>query len=546
MSNEPGRSNPFQRLADNPPPEASPERLAAYRPASTGNPPEPAAAAPDDDALLAARTDVDLLAALAPADRIPSPADLADWLPECPPDAAAEAAALLAAVFDDGRHWHWRIIDGDHLVAFGPAVPPSGTPDDMGYLANLRTVHCAWCDLPAPRPRHPLTPLVRAWADAPLPAAWDERRHPVMPGALAGREGGTRTLHVVSGDLRQLALGFNGTGQTEPATASLPGIEPVQPAPVPVLPFVAPYDRAGGASMTQGGGAAHALRLFVETLMAVPPELRRTDTGPPASLTCTLRQLVGALWPRGWQRARDWPRLVAGIAGLNRLGVEWERSDGHGGIWYTVTVRSAPRDGALLDDVFRFEVLLPPGSTQGPMVDRTHLRLLGLDSAVAFRLYLALCWLWDAHGTYDGRLIGATVPEVERDTAGYVLDARGEIVTERGGRPTRRATHKRAVQTGGRIINPAAMERYPALSPDDLAVMAYAPADLAADGSARRRDQRRVARKALDLIAKLTGAAIVPAERPDGVTGCVRVLPPATHKAAHDAAVTARTDARRR
>ena len=80
-----------------------------------------------------------------------------------------------------------------------------------------------------------------------------------------------------------------------------------------------------------------------------------------------------------------------------------------------MTVRDQPRDGALLDDVCRFEVLLPPGSGRGPMVDRGYIRLLGLDSAPSFRLYLSLCWLWDTHGTFKGRLIGPTVPEVHRD-----------------------------------------------------------------------------------------------------------------------------------
>ena len=378
---------------------------------------------------------------------------------------------------------------------------------------------------------------------SPVSAQWDERQHPTLPGTLTDRNGGTRQLVTVTGDMRQLSLGFYDANHTEPDQLPLPGIEPVQPSPVPVLPFVAPFDHAGGTSMTQGRGAAHSLRLFVETLLAVPPELRRS-TGTPTAMTCTLRQLRDALWPRGWQRGRDWPRLMAGLDDLSRLGVEWELPNGQGGVWYTVTVRSRPRDGALLDDVFRFEVLLPPGSHHGPMIDRTHLRLLGLDSAPAFRLYLALCWLWDTHGTYRGRLIGPTVRKVERDDAGLIRDVRGRRVTEHNGTPSRRATHKRAVPTGGRIVNPAALEQYPALSPDDLAAMAYAPADLAIAGT-RRRDQRRYARKALNLVKEVVGCSVIPAKRPDGMAACIRVLPPETHKAAHDTAFERRRYTRR-
>ena len=70
---------------------------------------------------------------------------------------------------------------------------------------------------------------------------------------------------------------------------------------------------------------------------------------------------------------------------------------------------------------------------------------VSLDSAPAYRLYLSLCWLWDRHGTAGGRLIGADQP-----------------------------IH---------LVNPVALHRYPALSPDHLAQMAYATADLAAEGS---------------------------------------------------------------
>ena len=379
----------------------------------------------------------------------------------------------------------------------------------------------------------------------PVPAQWDDRHHAVLARSLANRSGGLRPLvRVLRSDVRQLPLGIVEADriQTEPMPATLPGIEPVHPSPVPVLPFVAMFDRAGGTSMTRGRGAALGMRLYVETLLALPPELRRT-TGHPVILTCTLRQLVGALWPRGWQRGRDWPRLMAGLDAMHNLGVEWEAPDGTGGVRLVVAVRDRPRDQALLDDVCRFEVLLPPGSGSGPLVDRQHLRLLGLDSAPAFRLYLALCWLWDVHGTFRGRLIGTTIPDAKLDKAGYILDAHGRHITERDGSASRRPTHKRAVRSGKRLINPAALKVYPPLSPDDLAVMAYAPANLAASG-ARRRDQRRVARKALNLIADLTRATIRPARRRDGVCGCVQVLPPSTHKAAHDAAFEVRQPAR--
>ena len=118
--------------------------------------------------------------------------------------------------------------------------------------------------------------------------------------------------------MRQLPLGLVGTDQhqTEPASETLPGIEPLRPSPVPVLPLVMPYEAAGGSSMTRGRGAALPLRLFVEVLMAVPPELRRTDNGPPTSVTCKLRQLPLHSGPAGAARPRL-PKLAAGLGELS-------------------------------------------------------------------------------------------------------------------------------------------------------------------------------------------------------------------------------------
>ena len=493
----------------------------------------------------------------APLHRIPTPENIGEWLPQCPQEKRAEADALLTALFGHLATWESNYHGTGAFSPLFALVRTAERQPDMDAVALKEApggrsapmsialpgaIHDRWREAGG---RHPLAPIVADFQSrAPILAEWDDRRHPVMAGPLASRNGGMRQpLIVVAGDVRQLPLGFVGSDRllTDPTPATLPGIEPVQPSPVPVLPIVTHYEAAGGSSLTRGRGAALPLRLFVEAVIAVPPELRRTS-GPPALVTCTLRQLVGALWPRGWQRGRDWPRLMTGLMELSRLGIEWELPSGQGGVRFVVTVRDAPRDGARLDDVCRFEVLLPPGSGPGPMVDRQHLRFLGLDSAPAFRLYLALCWYWDRHGTYNGRMIGPTSPEVRRDTAGYVLDAAGKVVTSPGGRPTRRATHPRAVQTGKRITNPAALEQYPALSTDDLAVMAYTPRDLAKPGTALRRKQRQRGREALDEVAKMTSSLVLPAIRPDGVAGCVRVLPPPSHKAAHDAAFELRRD----
>ena len=481
-----------------------------------------------------------------PEKHIPKPAKLAAWLPVCPAENLSDCGALLsdvltptpeaaAALLGDGP---WTPEGRAHAARLASALPPPecdwsrGDSGDLrarvvwrpsgtrtaadravsmlpspgatvrGHLSltlDIASVHTMWRALSTPRPRHPLAPLVNAWQQRPPTAKWDSREHPVLSGTLAGRDGGLRPL-VVANDPRQLPLSL--TGGSEPRQLWL-GFEQPEPDRVPVLPLVA-FDRRGGVSMTSGAGAAHAIRLYVEALLAVPPD-RRND-GSPIPLRAKLRDVVAGLWPRGWQRGRDWPRLLAGLDELRRLGVEWEHG-GTGGVWFAVTVRSMPREEAQLDDLLQFEVQLPPGSGPGPMVARKHLRLLGLESAPAYRLYLSLCWLWDYYGTVRGRLIGASPPQ-------------------------RRDKPVEPVEIGGHLVNPVALQRYPTLAPDHLAVMSYAPADLALEGSSTRRTQRQRAREALNRIATQTGAVVVPS--PSAAPGSVQVFPPASHKAAHD------------
>ncbi|MDE0229995.1 MAG: hypothetical protein OXJ62_14180 [Spirochaetaceae bacterium] len=450
-------------------------------------------------------------AAECPAERVPTLADLGSWLHWLPEPDRIAAVNLLSALLDGPAWWSLDPARPERPTVAAQVWAPltieirgSGSADLSPAWRTLEEVHAAWLAVPEPRPDHPLTPLVAAWQKAAPPYLWDNRDNPVLPGTLAAMAGGLRPL-VVANDPRQLPLALTG-GAAEPQQLWLGFEQPERPEAdhVPVLPLVA-YDRRGRVSMTNGTGAAHAIRLYVEALLAVPPELRRAGYGEPANLHARLRDVVAGLWPRGWQRGRDWPRLLAGFDELRRLGVEWEH-EGIGGVWFAVTVRSVPRD-AELDDLVRFEVLLPPGSGPGPMVARDHLRLLGLDSAPAYRLYLSLCWYWDHYGTIRGRLIGADP-------------------SQRRGKPVP------PVEVDGKQINPAALHRYPALTPDHLATMAYAPADLKDEGTSSRRRQRQLARAALDRIAKQTGAVVIPA--PGRVAGTVQVLPPTSHKAAHD------------
>ena len=137
-------------------------------------------------------------------------------------------------------------------------------------------------------------------------------------------------------------------------------------------------------------------------------------------------------------------------------------------------------------------------------------------------------------------MVGATRPEVQRDAAGYVLDARGNVVTEHG-QPTRRATHLKAVHTGRRESNPA-VTQYPVLTPEDLVHMCY-------PGVAKNVNTRRVqalrARETLEAMQNDGVIQLIETVDASGKRG-VRVPVADTHRERHEALKTVRERRRRR
>ena len=174
-----------------------------------------------------------------------------------------------------------------------------------------------------------------------------------------------------------------------------------------------------------------------------------------------------------------------GLRGSDQNAIEGERP--YNGSYPLVEVYRLPSQPDKAEPVV-FLSHLPPGSQQGPQADSDLLRHLAAASARQHRMMLSGCCLFDRYGTVNGRLIAPTLPVVQRNAAGYVLDARDKVIAERGA-PTRRATHRRAVQTGARETNPEA-DRYPWLADRDLILLGYP--FVAATPSARRNQRRRV------------------------------------------------------
>ena len=531
--------------------------------------------------LASARAEAEVLAALAfdcwgaahddagpPAQRVPSVETLTEWIAESNGAvfdalAARSAALARAALQAYGLHSPGLedLIERRELVtalnALARTLPPGSTIDPDNHLADtggtlvvvreplpaaavdlaqwIEAVHALWCEYGASAgSTHPLVPLVAAWQElAPVPACWDGRDNPVLPAPLAT----VRHVRPASADQVYLPFDWDTLGAVSvddpDDQAWLPGLEPSSSPLVPALPLVL-WDGSGGLSMAQGRGAPLALRLWIEAMLAVPSGERHWHA---TRVTCTLRDLLAGLWPHGsYRRGKDLPKLMSALRLVDQARIAWANGRQ---LWRAVSLTSVPASPAL-DDPIVFDVSLPPGSGQGPLIHRPTLRHYGVESAPAYRAYLSLCWYWDRYGTVNGSMIGATRPEVGRDKAGYVLDARGNVVTEHG-QPTRRATHLKAVHTGRREPNPSAIQ-YPVLSPDDLVRMCYPDVAMSASG---RRVQALRARETLETMQGDGVVALVEAEDGSGKRG-VRVPVADAHRERHEALRAVRERRRRR
>ena len=179
----------------------------------------------------------------------------------------------------------------------------------------------------------------------------------------------------------------------EAGELKLPGFGLERTRITPALPL-ALYDLGGGSSMERGRGAPLALRLWVESILAVG----LTDRAHPwpTVLEIPLRDLLTKLYP-GKRRPKPneyWPRIMQAVEILDSTRIPWEDPEtGKGGLQRIVNVSSIPRGPGALDDAVRIIVDLPPGSGSGPVVS-PNLARYGVQSAPLYRGLLNLAYLW--------------------------------------------------------------------------------------------------------------------------------------------------------
>ena len=204
------------------------------------------------------------------------------------------------------------------------------------------------------------------------------RVDPIMPVVQSVREHPARAA-------ARLAFGGLVNGRDNLDDAQLPLFEPGDGPRVPILELA---DIRGGPVMARGRGAPLDLRLFVAACVLTPYVAR----GGERPLAVTVRELRDFLFPNGWQRWRDWPRIRKALYRVHNYAIPGPFLWMDGRIvrdWLPVALKGGASADADLDDLVVLQVMLPPGTGSGAIIDRRELTRLGVESAPRYRAYIA-------------------------------------------------------------------------------------------------------------------------------------------------------------
>ena len=254
----------------------------------------------------------------------------------------------------------------------------------------VRDIADRWITLdPDQQPEFPLTLLVQAWHSRPRPATLSTR--------TTGRIFPAKLAMAPPADRRARNL-FSHAAHVGEGQLVLPGFQTGRSAPALPLQL---YDLGLGAVHAEKTtGAPLALRIFVESVLAVSRQDRRGDG--PVVISMTLRDLLNRLYP-GPRRPKPreyWPRLMKASETLDstEARIPWHDPEtGRRGLRRVVSLVDIPGGPGALDDLVSIVVDLPPGSENGPQVS-DNLGLWGLKHRREYRALLNLAFWWHIPG----------------------------------------------------------------------------------------------------------------------------------------------------
>ena len=163
---------------------------------------------------------------------------------------------------------------------------------------------------------------------------------------------------------------------------------PLLPAPEgPRVPVLELSDSRGVPTMARGRGAPLDLRLAIASCIMTPIALRKTE----GRIVTTVRELRDFLYPNGWQRGRDWPRIREALyrAPSYSFPGPFRIPEGIAKRWVPFGLQVEPGENAELDDLVVIKVDFPPESGAGPVINGPDLFQLGVVSGPKFRAYIA-------------------------------------------------------------------------------------------------------------------------------------------------------------
>ena len=275
---------------------------------------------------------------------VPTEADLFEW--SAPESVLADVVHRLRTLYPHLDGAKVRVVVGDR----GLMIESSWFDDDSSsahydFLTYLRIAN-DYADARGQareEPPYPLVPLVKGWRNRPIPVEANRKPARVAAGQLAMIHPGDRR----AGRLFTPAahIGFLPDGQQ----GILPGFGPSfdrHPQDVPALPLKL-YDLGIAPGMDPGRGTPLALRMWVESILAVP-DTHRTGTRA-VEIRMPFREFLRYLYPTAQRLpkpARYYDQLsrAADILGSSAARIEWYDPDtGKGGARSIVTVRDLPR-----------------------------------------------------------------------------------------------------------------------------------------------------------------------------------------------------------
>lgn len=390
--------------------------------------------------------------------------------------ASVHPASLTTARLQviDGRMTRGFAMLNTYLMGIEMRSADGDTDVTGQFVAGFEAVHWVWQQTNGSL-RHPLAALIEGWLQRPIPFETDPHRNGIMPSGLLPRPPSNRTLPA------QLALladdQLPALGRVERETGQLPLFaELMAEHDLPVTPLLL-ANAAGFRSLQPGRGARLDKRLLVFGLLSMPRGNRRP--GGSYEWRPTLREIRDLLWPAksggksSFRPGKHGAGLLSALQAINLAEIMLPDGD----IWRPMRVWRNPTRS--LDSETIIEIRLPDGSDHGPLVDKGALVDAGTVSDPAFDLQLGLAYLWDeAKARNGGYRIHATRPEVLRDGNGYITDAAGKVILERG-QPVRRWNHPLAVRTGRQERHPQA-DKVRVLTREERRRLAYGrkrPAD---------------------------------------------------------------------